>query len=182
MRALAAQDVISKQQLDLVETAARVAAERQRAAEEALSLLRAGSRQDQIAGARAELANARASLGQIEARAGDLVLVAPRPGRVLSRQAEAGEVLAAGIPAVSLGAVGRPYVRVYAPAGRLGEVRLGDTAQVTIGDPSRQSKGKATTGPTAMARVVAISPKAEFTPRVALTEEERADLMFGVKL
>jgi HlyD family secretion protein len=30
--------------------------------------------------------------------------------------------------------------------------------------------------------VVAINSKAEFTPRVALTEEERADLLFGVKV
>jgi HlyD family secretion protein len=29
---------------------------------------------------------------------------------------------------------------------------------------------------------VAINSKAEFTPRVALTEEERADLLFGVKI
>jgi HlyD family secretion protein len=182
MRSLAAQDVISKQQLDQAETAARVAAERQRAAEEALALLRAGSRRDQIAAARAELANARASLGQIEARAGDLVLVAPRPGRVLSRQAEPGEFLAAGVPAVTLGEVGRPYVRVYVPASRLGEVRLGDTARVTVGDPAKRAKEPASNDPTTLARVVAISPKAEFTPRVALTEQERADLMFGVKL
>jgi HlyD family secretion protein len=31
-------------------------------------------------------------------------------------------------------------------------------------------------------RVVAINTKAEYTPRVALTEDERADLMFGVKV
>jgi len=30
--------------------------------------------------------------------------------------------------------------------------------------------------------VTFISPKAEFTPRIALTEEERADLVFGVKV
>ncbi|HEX6051105.1 MAG TPA: hypothetical protein VFZ21_17615, partial [Gemmatimonadaceae bacterium] len=32
------------------------------------------------------------------------------------------------------------------------------------------------------ARVSAIATEAEFTPRVALTEKERADLLFGVKL
>jgi HlyD family secretion protein len=30
--------------------------------------------------------------------------------------------------------------------------------------------------------VVAVNTKAEFTPRVALTEDERADLTFGVKI
>jgi HlyD family secretion protein len=27
-----------------------------------------------------------------------------------------------------------------------------------------------------------VSPQAEFTPRIALTEQERADLLFGVKV
>ena len=31
-------------------------------------------------------------------------------------------------------------------------------------------------------RVAAIATKAEFTPRVALTEQERADLLFGVRI
>jgi HlyD family secretion protein len=176
IRNLAAQDVVSRQQLDQSLTAARVAAERQRAAEEALELLRAGTRPEQIRAARADLANARAALSMTEARAGDLVLVAPRPGRILSRQAEPGEFLGAGIPAVTLGETGRPYVRVYVPAARLSEIRVGDTATVRVDGPKA---GSASTG---RARVVAISPKAEFTPRVALTEQERADLMFGVKL
>jgi HlyD family secretion protein len=30
--------------------------------------------------------------------------------------------------------------------------------------------------------VVSINDRAEFTPRVALTEDERADLMFGVRV
>jgi HlyD family secretion protein len=37
-------------------------------------------------------------------------------------------------------------------------------------------------GRTLSGRIMAINPRAEFTPRVALTEEERADLMFAVKL
>ena len=30
--------------------------------------------------------------------------------------------------------------------------------------------------------VTVINPRAEFTPRAALTEEERADLMFGLRV
>jgi HlyD family secretion protein len=30
--------------------------------------------------------------------------------------------------------------------------------------------------------VTAVNPRAEFTPRAALTEEEREDLMFGVRI
>ena len=154
-------------------TATKIAAERRQIAAEALAVLRAGTRRDRVAMARSELANATAALAMIEARATDLVIVAPVSGRILTRQAEPGEFLAPGVPAVTLGETARPYVRVYIPARRIGEVQVGDTASVTV-DGTEQSLGTA--------RIVAINTKAEFTPRVALTEQERADLMFGVKL
>ena len=171
IRELAARDVVSKQTLDDAVGAERVARGRSQAAEEAVRLLRAGSRPERIAGAQAELASARATLTQIEARAADLVLVAPVAGIVLSRNAEPGEALAANVPVVTIGETGRPYVRVYVPQSLAATLRVGDTATVITGE------GRSLAG-----RVVAINPKAEFTPRVALTEQERADLMFGVKV
>ncbi|MBL8988520.1 MAG: HlyD family efflux transporter periplasmic adaptor subunit [Gemmatimonadetes bacterium] len=173
LRSLFSKEVISRQQLDNAEAAARVASERRRSAAEALALLEAGSRRDRIAAARAEVANARAALASWEARAADLVLTAPVPGRILSRQAEPGEFLGPGIPAVTLGEIARPWVRVFVPAARIAEIRVGDRATITV-DGTTQTVGTA--------RVVAINTRAEFTPRVALTEAERADLMFGVKL
>jgi HlyD family secretion protein len=172
-RSLFSRDVIARQQLDNATTAATIAAERKRAAAEQLAMLRAGTRRDRIDVARGELASARASLGMIEARAADLVLLAPVAGRVLTRQAEPGEQLAPGTPAVTLGDLSRPFVRVYLPASQVAGLKVGDEATLTV-EGSDQSPGTA--------RVVAISTKAEFTPRVALTEQERADLMFGVKL
>ncbi len=172
-KSLYAKEVIAKQQLDNAETATTVAAERKRAAAEGLAVLQAGTRHDRIAMARSDQASARASLAMIEARATDLVIVAPVAGRILTRQAEPGEFLAPGIPAVTLGETARPYVRVYVAARRIAEIAVGDTASVMV-DGTTQAIGRA--------RIVAINTKAEFTPRVALTEQERADLMFGVKL
>ncbi|MGE0440390.1 MAG: HlyD family secretion protein [Gemmatimonadales bacterium] len=165
--------VISRQQLDNATTAARVAAERKQAADEALALLRAGTRRDRITVAQAELANARAALASVEARASDLVLTAPVAGRIVTRPAEPGEFLGPGIPVVTLGETGRPYVRTFVPAARLAALKVGDLADVTV-DGTGQALGQA--------RIVSIGTKAEFTPRVALTEAERADLMFAVKL
>ena len=173
IRTLYAKQVVAKQQLDQAETAARVALERRHAAEESLAMLKAGTRRDRITGARAELANATAALGMVEARATDLVLTAPVAGRILTRQAEPGEWLAPGAAPLTLGEIARPYVRVFVPAARLAAIAIGDTAAVIV-DGTDQPLGGA--------RVVAINSKAEFTPRVALTERERADLLFGVKL
>jgi len=171
VRALAADGAVSKQALDDAVSAERVARGRSQAAAEAVRLLQAGSRPERIAGARAELASARAALAQIEARAADLVLVSPVAGIVLSRNAEPGEALAANVPVVTIGETARPYVRVYVPQSLAATLRVGDAATVITGE------GRSLAG-----RVVAINPKAEFTPRVALTEQERADLMFGVKV
>ena len=173
MRALAANRVVSQQSLDNAEAAARSATSRRDAAAERLTLLRAGSRPDRIRQARADVANARASLAATEATAGDLVLLASHDAVVLSRLAEPGEVLTPGTPALSLGEVKRPWVRVYLAARDVGRLKLGQPAEVWLdGVPDRSWKGT----------VTVINPRAEFTPRAALTEEERADLMFGLRV
>lgn len=171
MRDLAARDVVSNSALDDAISADQVARGRRDAAEEALRLLKAGSRLERVAAARSEVANARAAVAQVEARAGDLVLVAPVGGIVLSRNAEPGEALGPNVPVVTLGETGRPYVRVYLHQSRVATLQVGDSVEVVTEN-----------GTVLSAKVMAINPKAEFTPRVALTEQERADLMFGVKV
>lgn len=171
VRELASRDLVARQALDDAMTVEKVARARLSATEEALRLLKAGTRPERIAGGRAELANARAVLAQVEARAADLVLVAPVAGIVLSRNAEPGEGLAPNVPVVTIGETGRPYVRVFVPRSRVTSLVVGSAAQVVTED-----------GRTMAGRVVAINPKAEYTPRVALSEQERADLMFGVKV
>ncbi|HSE51539.1 MAG TPA: HlyD family efflux transporter periplasmic adaptor subunit [Gemmatimonadales bacterium] len=171
VRSLVSRELASRESLDNAVSAEQVARGRMDAAEEALRLLQAGSRREQVAGARAAVAGARAALAQIEARATDLVLTAPVAGIVLSRNAEPGEALGAGVPVLTLGEMARPFVRVYLPQSVVSGLAIGAAAEVLTGD-GRRLPG----------RVVAINPRAEFTPRVALTESERADLMFGVKV
>jgi HlyD family secretion protein len=164
---------ISQQQLDAAIAAARSAAARRDAAAEGLRLAREGARPQQIAAARAEVEAARAALGAARATASDLVLLAPVAGTVLARSAEPGEVIAAGVPAITVGETARPWVRVYVNQRALPRLAVGDSATVRLdGLPERPLAG----------RVSAINARAEFTPRVALTEEERADLVFGVKV
>jgi HlyD family secretion protein len=173
MRALTERQVTSRQQLDAAVAATEAARGRRDAARHALALLRAGTRPERIRAAEAAVASARAALAAAEATRGDLVLTAPVGGTVLGRWAEPGEVLQAGVPALTLGETRRPWVRVYLPARVLGRVRVGQPVRVSLDG----SDGTAFAG-----RVEAVSPRAEFTPRIALTEQERADLLFGVKV
>jgi HlyD family secretion protein len=172
-RTLSRTGTIPQQQRDAAESAARQAVARREAARQSLLLLQQGSRPERIAQARAQVAGAEAGLSGTVASANDLILVAPVAGVVLSRNAEPGEVLPAGQSAVTIGETQRPWVRVYVNEHDLPGISVGSTAHgVLDGMPDRSFTG----------RVVSINSKAEFTPRVALTDEERADLMFGVKV
>ena len=171
--ALAQTGTVSNQQLDAARNTAVLTAARRDAARDALRLLREGTRPDRVASARAEVQTARAALVAAQQTASDLVLLAPVGGTVLLRNAEPGEVLGAGVPALTLGELARPYVRIYVNQRALARVRLHARAEgVLDGLPDHPFTGE----------VVAVNSKAEFTPRVALTEEERADLLFGVKV
>ncbi|MEX2152978.1 MAG: HlyD family efflux transporter periplasmic adaptor subunit [Gemmatimonadaceae bacterium] len=173
LTALAQSGGVSTQEVDAARNAATVAGARRDRARDALRLIREGTRPDRIAGARAEVASARAALAAAVQTASDLVLLAPVSGTVLLRSAEPGEVLGAGVPALTIGALAEPYVRIYVNQRALPGVLLGARAEgVLDGLPDTRFVGA----------VVAINSKAEFTPRVALTEQERADLLFGVKV
>lgn len=173
VRPLGANGTVSRQSVDAAETEARAAAARQDAAREAVQLLREGTRPERIQAARADLANARAALEATRAVAQDLILTAPVAGVVLSRNSEPGEMLATGQSALTLGESANPFVWVYVSSLHLPLVREGQAATARLdGFEDRPVAG----------RVVAIRPQAEFTPRIALTEEERADLLFGVKV
>jgi HlyD family secretion protein len=170
---LAAAATISRSQYDAAVTTARAAAARRDAAAETLRLLRQGARPEQVAAARAEIETARGNLAAGEATQGDLVLTSPLDATVLGRYVERGEIIGAGQVAITLGDAKRPWVRVYLPAPAVPFVKVGQSARVTV-----QGLGSRF----APAHVTTVATQAEFTPRVALTEKERADLLFGIKL
>ncbi|MEX2182485.1 MAG: HlyD family efflux transporter periplasmic adaptor subunit [Gemmatimonadaceae bacterium] len=169
---LARQDFASAQQLETAQATARTAAARRDAAAAQLELLRDGTRAERLAAARAELAAAEATLGMAQATARDLAIIAPVDGRVLVRNAEPGEVLAAGARAMVLAETGRQRVRIFVGQEALPRLQVGDAVTATLDAfPDRPVQG----------RIAALATQAEYTPRVALTERERADLLFAVR-
>jgi HlyD family secretion protein len=169
---LAATGTISKSQLDAAQGAARVTAGRRDAAREALRLVREGPRTERKSAAAAEVRGAAAAAAAIRATANDLVLISMVDGIVTSRNAEPGEVLAAGQSAITLGEPARPWARIYVSQFMVPRLHVGDSLTARLDGDTTQYRG----------RIAAIASKAEFTPRVALTEQERADLLFGVKI
>lgn len=169
---LATRDFATAQQLETAEAAASVAGARRDAATAQVRLLREGTRPERIAALRAELAGAEGALAAIDATARDLIVLSPIDGRVVSRRAEPGEVLAAGERALLLAETGRQWVRIFVGQDALPLLQYGQEVTATLDAfPDRPVTGV----------VRAVATQAEYTPRVALTERERADLLFAVR-
>lgn len=170
---LAEQRAIAPAELERANAARLAARARVAAIREQVALLEQGFRRQQIAAARDAAAAATAQLAGARSRVGELVLVAPAAGVVLLRNFEPGEVAGAGAPVLTLGNPDSLWMRVYIAAPKLGAVRLGARVEVT----SRGAPGQRFPG-----RVVEIANRAEYTPRAALTEEEQANIVFGVRV
>jgi membrane fusion protein YbhG len=173
MQSLFRQDATSAEQVDRAKSARDDLVGRRDAAREQLRLLEAGSRREDVVQARQAAAAARASMVGALSRANELVLVSPVNGVVLLRNFEPGELAAANVPVITLGNPESLWVRAYVAAPLVSRIRRGAAAQITLGGGDRRRFP---------GRVAEIATKAEFTPRAALTEEERANIVFAVKI
>lgn len=110
---------------------------------------------------------------QIKAILVDLVLLAPRSGRVQYQLARTGEVVAAGTRVVTILDLSDVYMTIYLPAAQAGHLALGDEARIIL-DPVPQYVIPAT--------VSFVAADAQFTPKAVETAEEREKLVFRAKL
>ena len=153
---------------DLALSKARV-----QSAEANLSLAESNTIREQLAVAQAQVNSAQAALEVINIEVSKLEVRAPFDGVILFRSVEAGEVIAVGSNAITLGLLDKLTITVYIPEDRYGEVRLGDSALVKI-DSFPDEVFTAT--------VIRIADKAEYTPRNVQTAEGRSTTVFAVEL
>lgn len=123
--------------------------------------------------AKSVIGQAQAELDLIDAQIAKVVVTAPQDGVVLTRSIEPGEVLQAGMTALTIGKLDALKVTVYIPENRYGEVKLGDTVNLSV---------DSFPGVTFNATVTRIADQAEFTPRNVQTQEERQTTVYAVEL
>ena len=156
---------------ELAEARLRAASDRVAVARAALDRVKAGARPEEIAGARARIATVDAQIATLEHDRGEATVTAPLAGIVQSRLVEPGELVAAGTPLVVLIDLDRAWANVYLEETLVPQVRLDQPATV-ITDGGDRLEG----------RVSFISPRAEFTPRNVQTANERAKLVYRLKV
>jgi len=95
-------------------------------------------------------------------------------GTVLTTYVRQGEIIQAGQPLYRIANLDAVDVRAYLTEGQLGSVHLGERAQVTFDFGSDRQ--------TASGEVTWIASRAEFTPTPIQTRDERADLVYAIKI
>ena len=99
----------------------------------------------------------------------------PVGGTVLEKYVERGEYVTPGKPLFKIGDVRHMYLRAYITSAQLKNVKTGQKVKVFADYGGGQKKEYVGT-------VTWISSRSEFTPKTILTDDERADLVYAVKI
>lgn len=145
---------------------------RRRQAERDAAIARVKSAQAARAEALAAVQQAQAQINATSSANNDMLIRAPKAGRVEYRIAEAGNVLGEGNKVVSLLDPSDVTLSVYLPTDTIGKLKLGDEARIIL-------DGMSAVWP---AKVDFIDSNAQFTPKFVETQNERQKLMYKVKL
>ncbi|MBC7228543.1 MAG: efflux RND transporter periplasmic adaptor subunit [Thermoflexales bacterium] len=160
-------------QVDAAEAQYRAAEAAVAQAQAYLDGLLAGATPEEIAVLEAQVRQAQAQLESARTALAKLTLTAPVGGQVVEVVGHVGELAAPGVTLITLADLEQVTLTVYVPENRLGEVWVGQPVEVTVDSfPGRVFIG----------RVATIATEAEFTPRNIQTAEERANMVFAVKV
>ena len=114
-------------------------------------------------------------VAQVEDQLKKCHITSPITGTVLAKYAEAGELTAMGTPLFKVADTEQMYLRAYITSELLSQVKLGQ--KVTVFSDYGTDEHKQYPGV-----VTWISDTSEFTPKTILTKNERANLVYAVKI
>ena len=171
-RALSDKGFISKAEFQASQSALTAAAARAEAARAALSVRREGVRAEDRTATRAEADRVAAERRALQTDLTDTELRAPSAGQVLTRVREAGAIVQPGEIVYTVALTQPVRVRAYVTEPDLPKVKPG--MRVTVHVDGTNKTWPATIG--------YIAPVAEFTPRTVQTEDQRADLVYRMRL
>jgi len=99
----------------------------------------------------------------------------PISGTVLNRYAEAGELATMGTPLFKIAETATLFLRAYVTNDQLSQIKLNDEVTVRVDDGEGNMK-------TYKGTISWISDKSEFTPKTIQTKNERANLVYALKI
>lgn len=102
-------------------------------------------------------------------------ILVPAKGTVIEKYVERGEFVSAGKPLFRMADTENMFIRAYVTSAQLENIKTGQKATVFADYGNGEKKEYE-------GRVTWISSRSEFTPKTILTDDERADLVYAVKV
>ena len=102
-------------------------------------------------------------------------VVNPVKGTVLSKYAQTGEIAAPGKALYKIANLNEMELKVYVSGDQLPKIKIGQQVDVMIDENRKINRSLTGT-------IIWISQKAEFTPKIIQTKQERVNLVYGVKI
>ncbi len=164
---------LSAQEISDLETAYKTATATAEARRQELNLLEEGTRTEDLAIARHELAEAEDRVVRLQSQLDEGEVHAPSDAVVEAIDMEPGDLVPGGTPLATLVRADELWVRCFVPATMVTFVHVGDKVQVQVDSrPDETFEGE----------VLRVNRVAEYTPRNVQTFEQRQDQVFGVKV
>jgi HlyD family secretion protein len=102
-------------------------------------------------------------------------ILSPLNGTVIEKYAEPGEITALGKPIVKIADLSVMKLKVYVSGTQIGSIKIGQQCTVRIDNGKK--------GFTSFSGIISyVSDKAEFTPKIIQTKEERVTLVYAVNI
>ena len=116
-----------------------------------------------------------AQVEQIEDQIKKSYLINPIDGTVLTRYTKQDEITSTGKALYKIANLSEMTLRAYVSGDQLGEIKLGQKVKVFVdkGDGDQKEMN---------GEIYWVSPKAEFTPKTIQTKDERANLVYAIKV
>ena len=102
-------------------------------------------------------------------------ILSPITGTIHEKYAERGEFATIGKPLFKIADIKNIYLRAYITSAQLKNVKIGQSVKVFADYGNSEKKEYP-------GKVTWISAKSEFTPKTILTDDERADLVYAIKI
>ena len=164
---LLAGDVATQKQLDDIESAILVLKARLRSQKSSLSKT--------VNSVDAQGRTLDVQIAQLNDQIEKCKIMAPIDGTVLVKYAEPGEVTAMGKALFKIADMDNMILKAYVTSGQLGRLKVGQSVEV------KAKFGESELRPY-QGRITWISDKSEFTPKTIQTQDERANLVYAVKI
>ena len=133
------------------------------------------SLEKQISAIQAQKQGVMAQKRQLEDKINNAQVLSPLQGTVLEKYVEQGEFVSVGKPLFKVADTKTMFIRAYVTSKQLKNIKLGQKAIVMADYGNGQKKQY-------NGLVTWISSRSEFTPKTILTDDERADLVYAVKI